>query len=141
MPVVHVAVAAIVNCENEVLIALRHPSQHQGGLWEFPGGKLEAEETVYDALQREIYEELGIRILQAEPLIKISHNYSDKLVLLDVWLVKSFAGEPQGHEGQPLKWSVIDSLVSTDFPEANRPIIMNLKKLISDNQSDQNPSA
>ncbi|MCW8853694.1 MAG: NUDIX domain-containing protein, partial [Gammaproteobacteria bacterium] len=96
---VHVAVALIVNKNNEVLIALRPEHVHQGGLWEFPGGKVEANESVYDALLRESKEELNVYIEHAEPYLQIRHDYTDKSVLLDVWKVKQFSGEPHGVEG------------------------------------------
>lgn len=126
MPV-HVAVAVIVNSENEVLIALRHKDQHQGGLWEFPGGKVESQEPVYDALSREIKEELGLHILQANPLIEVTHDYGDKSVLLDVWSVTEYLGRPKGCEGQSLRWCAIDALQTEEFPAANKPIIAALQ--------------
>ena len=78
---VHVAVAIVVNSKQEVLLALRHAHQHQGNLWEFPGGKVELNEPIHDALVREIQEELGLLITSAEPFIEILHDYSDKSVL------------------------------------------------------------
>ena len=84
---VHVAVAIILNKNKEVLISLRAKDVHQGGLWEFPGGKLEKNESVYDALKREIYEELNISILKASAFKKINFNYTDKQVLLDIWKI------------------------------------------------------
>jgi len=125
---VHVAVAVIVNSEQEVLLALRQLHQHQGGLWEFPGGKVEAGELVYDALLREVKEELAVTILVAKPLIKIAHDYNDKSVLLDVWTVSEFAGTPQGQEGQSLRWCSITDLIDDDFPAANVAIINALRQ-------------
>jgi 8-oxo-dGTP diphosphatase len=120
---VHVAVAVILNDEGEVLVALRSPEQHQGGLWEFPGGKVEEAESVYQALIREAQEELNITITAAEPLSYVSHDYDDKTVLLDVWCVTGFQGTPQGYEGQKIRWCAIDDLQQEDFPAANVPII------------------
>ncbi|MDO7667749.1 MAG: NUDIX domain-containing protein, partial [Pseudomonadota bacterium] len=79
--VIHVAVATIVNADNEVLLALRQAHQHLGNLWEFPGGKVEADETVYAALKREIWEELAITVIAAKPLLTVSHDYDDRSVL------------------------------------------------------------
>jgi len=124
---VHVAVAVIINQNNEVLLALRPDHVHQGGLWEFPGGKLEVNENVYDALLRESKEELGIQIEQAEQYLKIQHDYSDKSVLLDVWKVNQFSGVPHGMEGQAIKWHPVRDLNPKHFPEANMPIIHALK--------------
>jgi 8-oxo-dGTP diphosphatase len=123
----HVAVAAIVNGRRRVLVSLRPRHVHQGGLWEFPGGKLEAGESVTEALDREIQEELGVRPVRKRPLIRIPHQYPDRSVLLDVWKVDAFAGEPQGREGQALEWVDIDGLAPERFPAANAPIIRALQ--------------
>jgi 8-oxo-dGTP diphosphatase len=123
----HVAVAAIVNSRGQVLVSLRPGHVHQGGLWEFPGGKLEPGESVRDALQREIHEELGISIVHQRPLIRIPYRYPDRSVLLDVWKVDAFHGEPHGKEGQPIEWVAIDSLCNGNFPAANQPIIRALQ--------------
>ena len=125
--VVHVAVAAIVNDKNQVLIAKRPDHVHQGGLWEFPGGKLEEEETVKQALLREIKEELNISISSYEPLIQIKYDYKDKSVLLDVKLVREYSGDPVGVEGQPIKWKNISDLNQLAFPSANKNIISALQ--------------
>lgn len=124
--VVHVAVAAIVNDNNEILISQRAPSSHQGGLWEFPGGKLEFGESAPQALLRELDEELGIRASSYRPLIKIIHQYSDKTVLLDVWKVEEYTGQTFGKEGQNIRWQAISQLDRTEFPAANIPIIQSL---------------
>lgn len=120
---VHVAVAVIRNSEGRVLLAKRSAAQHQGGLWEFPGGKVEAGESVVQALHRELHEELGIRVTQERPLLKVRHAYPDKEVLLDVWEVSAFTGEPQGTEGQPLVWASARELSQYEFPAANQPIV------------------
>ncbi len=124
---VHVAVAAIVDRHGDVLVTRRHAAAHQGGLWEFPGGKCEAYESVNDALARELHEELGIRPLASRPLIRIAHDYPDKQVLLDTWRVDAFAGEPVAREGQPLKWVAVEKLHELAFPPANRAIISALQ--------------
>ena len=123
----HVAVAIITNQQNKVLISLRSNSAHQGGLWEFPGGKLETGESALDALKREIKEELNISIDKASPFKKIQYQYSDKAVLLDIWRVESFSGEPEGAEGQQIKWHTISDLSENEFPAANRGIVMSLQ--------------
>ncbi|KPC34582.1 Uncharacterized protein ABJ99_4689 [Pseudomonas syringae pv. cilantro] len=120
---VHVAAAVIRGSDDKVLIARRADSQHQGGLWEFPGGKVEAGETVEAALARELQEELGIVVAAAHPLIKVCHDYPDKQVLLDVWEVSAFTGEPHGAEGQPLAWVTPRELAGYEFPAANQPIV------------------
>lgn len=106
-----------------MLIARRAEHLHQGGLWEFPGGKVEEGESVRAALERELQEELGIRVSRARPLLKVSHDYPDKQVLLDVWEVSAFSGEAHGVEGQPLAWVSPRQLPDYAFPAANQPII------------------
>lgn len=120
---IHVAAAVIRAADGRVLIARRPLDKHQGGLWEFPGGKVEAGETVEAALARELAEELGIAVTAAQPLIQVRHDYPDKQVLLDVWQVTAFDGEPHGAEGQPLAWVEPAQLSSYSFPAANRPIV------------------
>jgi len=122
-----VAAAAILNPQGQLLIAKRSDDKHQGGLWEFPGGKVEVDESVETALKRELLEEIGIDTLQCEPLIRIEHDYSDKSVVLDVWIVSSFSGEATGLEGQPIEWIDPVDMDSYQFPEANLPIIAALK--------------
>ena len=125
MKIVHVAVA-VIQKGDEILIAHRPEHVHQGGLWEFPGGKVESGETVQQALKRELHEELGIDIdLQngIQPLLRIRHDYGDKSVLLDVWRVSKFHGKARGLEGQPVKWVGKHLLTGYDFPEANKSII------------------
>ncbi|MDH5764964.1 MAG: Nudix family hydrolase [Gammaproteobacteria bacterium] len=124
---IHVAVAVIVKSNRDVLIALRPGHLHQGGLWEFPGGKIETGETVYQALVRESREELGIDIQSARPYLKIHHNYHDKSVLLDVWKITEFTGNPTGLEGQQIKWQSIATLQPDDFPAANAMILRSLQ--------------
>ncbi|QFT85642.1 CTP pyrophosphohydrolase [Halomonas sp. THAF12] len=121
---VHVAAAAIISADGrEVLLARRPSNVDQGGLWEFPGGKLAPYETGLEALKRELHEELGIEIRRAQPLIRIHHEYTDKHILLDVWQVHDFAGEPFGREGQAVRWVPMNELFNYPFPAANVPIL------------------
>ena len=126
---IHVAVAVIVhqNDSNKILIAKRPDHVYKGGLWEFPGGKVEQGEHVFEALARELEEELAIFVLQAEPLIKIQHYYPEKSVLLDVWKVTEFSGNAKGNEGQAIDWVSVDQLNEYSFPEANNVIIDELQ--------------
>lgn len=119
----HVAAAVIKNAQGRILISLRDTSLHQGGLWEFPGGKVEAGETSEQALIRELKEELDITVTSATPLITIKHRYPDLMVQLHVYSVDNFKGVAKGCEGQPLKWVAADELTRYRFPAANRPII------------------
>ena len=120
---VHVAVAVIQNSHGQYFIAKRPLESHQGGLWEFPGGKVENNETIVEALKRELFEEIGITLVHASPLIQIHHNYSDKSVLLDVWCIDEFTGKAFGKEGQETCWINKSELSLYDFPAANLPII------------------
>ncbi len=138
---VHVAVGAIFNNVGEVLISQRAKDCHQGGLWEFPGGKLEQGESAQAALARELEEELGIQVQQCRQLIRIPHDYADQRVLLDVWRVTHFDGTASSREGQPLCWINPVSLDERIFPQANLPIIKMLqlpdKYLITGTYKDQ----
>lgn len=120
----HVVAAVVVNDAAQVLVAQRPLDRHQGGLWEFPGGKVEPGEEPRAALVRELHEELGIIVQGARPLIGIRHSYPDKSVLLDVWRVTSFTGEPHGREGQPIAWLAPQELPYRDYPAANRSIVL-----------------
>lgn len=120
---IHVAAAVVINAAGEVLIARRPDHVHQGGLWEFPGGKIKTNESVMDALQRELDEELGIQLLSARPFIRIQHQYPEQAVLLDVWKVERYDGQAHGREGQAIRWQSLNSLADFSFPTANQPII------------------
>ena len=123
MKQVHVAVAVIEAKNGDICIAKRAEHQHQGGLWEFPGGKVESGETITEALQREIYEELGVNVHQHNPLISVRYRYPDKHVLLDVHRVHDFSGEAHGKEGQPVIWCPKSELRNYQFPAANKGIL------------------
>lgn len=124
---IHVAVGVILDAKGQVLVARRADQQHLGGLWEFPGGKVEAGETVQQALSRELKEEIAIDVMQSRPLCRIEHNYPGKAVLLDVWIVDRFSGTPTGLENQPLRWLPTSQLEPAEFPQANRLIIRRLQ--------------
>ncbi|VAW72319.1 Mutator mutT protein (7,8-dihydro-8-oxoguanine-triphosphatase) / Thiamin-phosphate pyrophosphorylase-like protein [hydrothermal vent metagenome] len=121
--IIHVAVAVIRDEHGQVLVSRRLKHVHQGGLWEFPGGKRELGESVFQALQRELMEELALTIIAARPLITITHAYDDCNVLLDVWAVTSYSGVAISCEGQQFKWLSPQSLFSLDMPAADVPIV------------------
>jgi len=118
-----IAIAVIVNKQGEILISQRQHAADQGGLWEFPGGKVESGETVEEALQRELNEELGICATRMRPLIRFPYCYTNQNLFFDVWIVDEFEGEPRALEGQPLRSVTQDKLVNFHFPAANRAII------------------
>lgn len=128
---VNVVVGVIIR-NDEILIAKRSAKQHQGGLWEFPGGKVESGEGEVEALARELNEELGIEINPeaCQKRQQIHHQYPDKAVNLNIYWVSDFSGTEQGKEGQPLKWVAKEQLADYPFPEANQPI---LDELLSKN--------
>jgi len=130
MTVVHVAVGVILDEKKRILISRRDESAHQGGLWEFPGGKVEAGESLEQALARELLEELGITPAKTSPLLKVPHDYGDKHVLLDVCVVWAFTGEASGLEGQALEWISVERLEEFQFPAANKPIVEAVKSLL-----------
>lgn len=138
---VHVAVGVISRVSEEgsaeYFLTKRLAQAHQGGKWEFPGGKVEANETVAQALARELKEEVAIDILSCQPLIKIEHTYPGKVVsnndqeskgaakrvCLDVFIVDNFLGEPSAQEGQGEGWYRLNEFETLDFPAANKAII------------------
>lgn len=122
---VHV-VAGIIYRDGQILLAKRPQDKHQGGLWEFPGGKVEPLETPASALKRELKEEVNLTVVSAKPYAQISHDYSDKLVQLDFYWLEDFTGEPTGLEGQELRWVPVSELSTYAFPEANTPIVKQL---------------
>lgn len=128
--VIHVAVGVILR-EQQILLALRDAKQHQGGKWEFPGGKVEQGETVQQALTRELQEEVAIELTQCQAFMQLEYAYPEKTVLLDIYLVTDFSGEPHGREGQPLRWVSIAELSDIAFPDANKPIVERIQQYFS----------
>lgn len=120
---VHVVAAALIDADGRVLLAQRPEGKHLAGYWEFPGGKVEPGETPVQALQREIFEEVGVRVAAAESLIRIPWRYAAKRILLDVYRVQAFEGIPHSCEGQSLKWVPAGALDPGEMPEADHPVI------------------
>lgn len=120
---VKVVVAIITDEQHRILITQRPYHVPHGGLWEFPGGKLEPNELADQALLREIKEEVGLNILKHQFLGEIHYQYPDKFVQLIVFLITQFSGTPSCLEGQlNIKWIEQSSLKPQDFPEANHGI-------------------
>jgi 8-oxo-dGTP diphosphatase len=120
-------VAGILRHGEKVFITRRPPGSHQGGKWEFPGGKMAPGETALAALTRELREEIGIEVQDAQPFLQIHHRYSDKTVLLDVWQVERWHGQPHGREGQEACWAAVHDLIPAEFPAADRLILRTLQ--------------
>ena len=127
MSLVHVAVGVIKSGE-QYFLTRRLEGTHQGGKWEFPGGKVENGESVYQALHRELEEEVAIDVLSCIPLITIEHDYGDKHVKLEVFVVDNFSNEPQAQEGQEEGWFSYQEMLALDFPKANVDILEALAK-------------
>ncbi len=130
---IHVVAAVIVSADQQqIFISRRADHLHQGGFWEFPGGKVEADESPESALARELFEELDIRIETAQPYMQVAHDYPDKQVFLDIWQVDSFTGTARGKEGQECRWVSLQELLIEQperlfhFPAANQPILERL---------------
>ena len=128
---IHVAVGVLIDSKGCVLLTRRLKGTHLAGYWEFPGGKVEAGESVQTALARELGEELGTHIGETVPLMIVSHDYGEKQVLLDVQQVKDWNGEPHGAEGHPLAWVDVGSLEEFHVPEANAEIMLRVKALLA----------
>lgn len=120
---VKVAVGIIVSHDAEVLVALRPAHNPLGGLWEFPGGKFEAGESTFDALKRELSEEIGVEVLKAQPLLCTQHTYDTCSVELNTWHITNYEGTPYGREGQTIQWVKADQLSQLNFPEGNKTIV------------------
>ncbi|WP_169712431.1 8-oxo-dGTP diphosphatase MutT [Cognaticolwellia mytili] len=125
--IVHVAVGVITQ-ENKFFLTKRLADAHQGGKWEFPGGKVELNETVHQALHRELKEEVAIDILTCTPLMQINHDYGDKKVLLEVFVVDNFTGQAKALEGQQEGWFTLVEFSTLNFPAANQAIIDKLQQ-------------
>ena len=119
---------AIITKNNQVLITQRAEVASHGGFWEFPGGKLEADESPSSALIREVKEEVDLDVLNYKFLAQIDHNYHNKFVSLLVYHVTHFKGEAICSEGQQaLLWVEPIHLSKFTFPEANEQIISLVK--------------
>ncbi len=123
MTAVAVAVGVLQRADGHVLVAHRDAARHEGGKLEFPGGKVEPDESASQALERELVEEIGVRPSASQPLLRLRHDYADRSVELIVFRVSAWQGEARGAEGQPLEWLEPMALAVDRFPAANRPIL------------------
>jgi len=122
-PAIHVVAGALVSLQGQILIAQRPIGKHMAGGWEFPGGKIDSGETPLAALRRELEEELGIEVQKAEYLVSCDHEYPDRVVHLELWLVTKYSGEPKPLDHQALQWVSVDQLATADLLPADQPLI------------------
>jgi mutator protein MutT len=119
--------AALIFRDGKLLITRRHADAHLGGLWEFPGGKREADESFQECLVREIREELGVEISVGELFKEISHAYPEKSVRLKFFACRLLSGEPQPLDCAAVEWVAKAQLDSFDFPAADAQLLKKLK--------------
>lgn len=131
-PILLVAAVALVDVDNRVLIAQRPAGKSMAGLWEFPGGKVDAGETPEQALTRELEEELGIEVCESclAPLTFASHGYEKFHLLMPLFLCRNWEGDPTAREGQVLKWARASRLRDYPMPPADLPLIPALRDLL-----------
>lgn len=131
-PIMLVAACALVDADNRLLIAQRPEGKAMAGLWEFPGGKVEAGETPEESLVRELREELGITTWPSclAPLTFASHAYESFHLLMPLYVCRRFDGIPHAREGQTLKWVRASALRDYPMPEADIPLIPVLQDLL-----------
>lgn len=120
---VHVVAGVLRDPDGRVLISQRPVGKHMAGYWEFPGGKVAPGESAEQALTRELTEEIGVYVRQCHPLLQLRHDYPDRVIELDVFLIDDYRGEPAGLENQALKWVAASELGSQALLPADRPII------------------
>lgn len=122
-----IAIGLIRDNETRLLITKRGKTSSHPGIWEFPGGKLEPNESPLEALKREIMEEVGLQIIEAKWLTEFSHSYDQKKISLTVFLVSKFSGIASCCELQTeMQWVSISELKNYEFPEANQTILPNI---------------
>ncbi|MDP2373014.1 8-oxo-dGTP diphosphatase MutT [Reyranella sp.] len=131
-PLVLVAAVALVDPDGRILIAQRPVGKSMAGLWEFPGGKVDAGETPEQALVRELHEELGIETSTSclAPIAFASHGYETFHLLMPVFVCRKWAGVPQPREGQALKWVAPLDLSRYPMPPADLPLVGLLRDLL-----------
>jgi len=124
----HVAAGILRDSVGRILITERRCDGPFDGLWEFPGGKVDAGESPAEALQRELAEELGIKITASQPYMDLHHEYPDRSVDLEFFLVTEWQGEPQGLESQGLRWVDADKLEAEQLLPADAAVVEKLKR-------------
>lgn len=131
-PIMLVAACALIDADGRVLLTQRPPGKAMAGLWEFPGGKIEAGETPETALIRELGEELGVTVKAAclAPLTFASHAYESFHLVMPLYVCRRYEGIPRGREGQALRWVKPRDLRDFPMPAADEPLIPFLVDLL-----------
>jgi mutator protein MutT len=133
--VVEVVVGLLEDGSGRWLVNQRSAGTHMAGAWEFPGGKRHRGELPFAALSRELHEELAIAVTSATPLIEVRHEYVDRRVRLDAWVVTGYGGIPVANEGQVLRWVSLEELDELDLLVADRPIVDALAERINSSRA------
>lgn len=121
---IHIVAAIIFNQNRDkIFITKRHKDAHKGGLWEFPGGKVEIEESAEQGMIRELFEEVDIRVSKLSHFERFDYDYDDKSLAFDFFVVTEFENTPYGKEGQDGEWVSLSNLRDYPFPEANVPVL------------------
>ncbi|AUI85295.1 7,8-dihydro-8-oxoguanine-triphosphatase [Vibrio azureus] len=129
---IHIVAAIILNSDkSQIFITKRPDDKHKGGFWEFPGGKVEQDETIEQAMNRELEEEIGITVTEQALYEHLQYDYPDKSLKFDFMLVSQFDNQPYGREGQQGQWVDVAALADYAFPEANLPIVKRVVKEFS----------
>jgi len=134
----HLQVAAgiLLDAVGRVLISERLCDGPFNGLWEFPGGKIAADETAEQALSRELAEEIGVEVTASSPFMSLRHEYSDRTVEIDFFLIRDWQSEPVGREGQRLRWIDVNHLDASELLPADVPVVAAIKTLWRNSVSD-----
>lgn len=127
LPEIVVVAGIIPDADDRLCLSRRPDHKHQGGLWEFPGGKVEPGEALDHALARELHEELGLDGVRSIPFLTVRHRYPDLAVTLHFRELTAYTGVAHGREGQPVEWVPRAELSARAFPEANRPVAVALR--------------
>ncbi len=126
----HLEVAAGILCDarGRILIAERLGDGPFHGLWEFPGGKIAPGETSPEALSRELAEELGIEITACSSFMNLRHEYDDRVVTIEFFIVSDWNSNPVGREGQELRWVPAEALDAAELLPADMPVVAALQQ-------------
>ncbi len=125
---VKVVVGIVMNAQDQLLVAKRPDHLISGGFWEFPGGKVEPGETQFEALQREMKEEVNLDVISAVSFLRFDYQSTRRLIDLEIWRVDVFQGEAEGAEGQPIQWLFLEELHSLEMLPANERVLLELEK-------------